>query len=89
MNALLQCRVTMARIKQILNERRIAYEQAHALAFERQKSENAQQSIAEQSTHAEEIEERSARQERIEAGLVGSEHLTTTATIPEQARVPS
>ena len=80
----------MARIKQILNERRIAYEQAHALAYERQKSENAQKSIAEHNVHAEEIEEgRSARQERIEAGLIGSEHLTTTAAIPEQARVPS
>ena len=28
-----QCRKTMARIKQILNERRIAYEQAHSIAY--------------------------------------------------------
>ena len=81
--------MTMARIKQILNERRIAYEQAHALAYERQKVK-----LAEKLDHANLIknleEASSARQERIEAGLVGNELTSSTsAAIPEQVRVSS
>ncbi|EJC98097.1 MRP-L47-domain-containing protein [Fomitiporia mediterranea MF3/22] len=35
------CRKTMARIKQVLNERRLAYEQAYALEYEKRKANEA------------------------------------------------
>ena len=56
-----QCRKTMARIKQILNERRIAYESAYALEYARikeagaaraQEAENVEEQNAEASSEA-------------------------------------
>lgn len=75
----------MARIKQILSERKVAYEQAYALGYQRQQA--ARQS---EDGVLPELSEpsRTVHPERVEADVMGGDPAASNVVL-EQTRIPS